>query len=120
MYDETSYEPLTSAHGNVDGEIAHLRDTFLKAEYDYLKALIQVPKNRDFVVNALGYPPDLLYDEAQKRIDSIENGEVEESKLETVEAEITLLLASIKDKILLKRLVLTPDFEEEKSNGRTR
>jgi len=117
---EEMFIPLTGAYGNVSGDIAHLRDTFLRAEYDYLKALLQVESNRDFIFSALDYPPDLLFQEAQKRIDKIENGEVIESELERVEAEITLLLASIKDKVLVKRLVLTPDYEDEMPSGRTR
>ena len=117
MYEGKEYEPLQGSHGNISGEIAHLRDTFLSAEYDYLKALIQIPEFKEFVVTALDYPPEELFKEATKRIDRIENGEVKESDLEQVEAEITILLASIQDEVLLKELILSLDNNE--SRGRS-
>ena len=34
---------------NINGKIAFLRDTFLKAEKDYLEELIKEPKYKNFI-----------------------------------------------------------------------
>lgn len=75
---------------NINGKIAFLRDTFLKAEKDYLEELIKEPKYKNFIENLNKYNSKELSLEAVKR-------KVKEEDLEKVETEITLLLASIQD-----------------------
>ena len=75
---------------NINGKIAFLRDTFLKAEKDYLEELIKEPKYKNFIEDLNKYNSKELSLEAVKR-------KVKEEDLEKVETEITLLLASIQD-----------------------
>ena len=80
---------------NINGKIAFLRDTFLKAENDYLEELIKEPKYKNFIEDLNKYNSKELSLEAVKRISAIESGKVKEEDLEKMETEITLLLASI-------------------------
>ncbi len=82
---------------NINGKIAFLRDTFLKAEKDYLEELIKEPKYKNFIEDLNKYNSKELSLETVKRISAIESGKVKEEDLEKVETEITLLLASIQD-----------------------
>ena len=82
---------------NINGKIAFLRDTFLKAEKDYLEELIKEPKYKNFIEDLNKYNSKELSLKAVKRISAIESGKVKEEDLEKVETEITLLLASIQD-----------------------
>lgn len=81
---------------NINGKIAFLRDTFLKAEKDYLEELIKEPKYKNFIEDLNKYNSKELSLEAVKRISAIESGKVKEEDLEKVETEITLLLAQFK------------------------
>jgi len=113
------FYPYTSSSGNVNGEIAYLRDVFLNAELDYFKELLKNEKIREqFILLMIDYSPEKLYAEAVKRINSIELGEVKEEKLDIVEGEITLLLAAIQDKVLIKELILTPNMTEGHEKSR--
>ena len=118
MNEETKFRPLTANHGNVSGDIAYLRDTFLNAETDYFRALLESEENLDTFLSLLDYPPDKLYDEAVYRISQIELGLIRENELSTKEAEITFLLAAIQDKARILELVKTMNVSNE--NGRSR
>lgn len=109
---------MTSNHGNVNGEIAHVRDVFLKAEFDYFLELLNDESVRETILYLQNCSPELLFQEAMKRMDSIEYGEVKEDMLEIVEGEITLLLAAIQDKALIKELVLSYDNSQGKGLSR--
>ena len=102
---ENNFIPLTASHGNVDGDIANLRNIFVSAEMDYFEGLMKVDKNRELFLDLLDYPPDGLYKEAMKRINMVESGMVKENELDVVEAQITFLLAAIQDKVKLLELV---------------
>ena len=80
---------------NIEEKIEFLRDTFLKAEKEYLKELMKNPKNMNFIIMLSKFDSKKVALEAWKRIEMIENGEVNEEDLEQVEAEITLLLAAL-------------------------
>ena len=98
---------------NINGKIAFLRDTFLKAEKDYLEELIKKPKYKNFIEDLNKYNSKELSLEAVKRISAIESGKVKEEDLEKVETEITLLLASIQDCIrekILEKIKKTIDL----------
>ena len=62
MNEETKFRPLTANHGNVSGDIAYLRDTFLNAETDYFRALLESEENLDTFLSLIDYPPDKMYD----------------------------------------------------------
>ena len=82
---------------NLDGKIAYLRDTFLKAQKEYLDELMKQSEWKKYVeaLNKLDAKKLAVF--ALRRIESIENGEVKEEDLESVETEITLVLAAIQD-----------------------
>ena len=67
---------------NINGKIAFLRDTFLKAEKDYLEELIKEPKYKNFIEDLNKYNSKELSLEAVKRISAIESGKVKEEDLE--------------------------------------
>lgn len=116
---EEKFVPFNNNHGNVDGEIAYLRDTFLNSEMEYLKHLLSSESIRKNMEELLNYNnPELLYKKAIERIEKIENGEVDEKHLPIIEGEITLLLASIQDKALINELILINDENDEKSMSR--
>lgn len=99
---------------NVNGKIAFLRDTFLDAEKEYLEELIKQPEYRDFIEHLNRHNSESLCLEAVKRITDIETGKVKEEDLESVETEITLLLASIQDLVrerIERERTIEDDFE---------
>ena len=102
---------IAPAKGNINGEISHLRDTFLGAEKDYLVTLL----GKNGVQNLISelnqmYEPYVLWSKAQSLIDKVEAGEVQEDELDETEFKINVLLAAIQDVILEKDLVLYPDL----------
>lgn len=58
---------------------------------------------------------EVLFDMAQSIVDKVEMGQNSEEEMERAEQQLTVLLAAIQDKVLIKDLVLTPS-----SGGRTR
>ena len=82
---------------NINGKIAFLRDKFLEAEKEYLDELMEQPKWKNYVeaLNKLDARQLALH--ALKRMECIENGQVKDNDLESVETEITLILAAIQD-----------------------
>ena len=118
MNEDNKFKPRTANHGNVDGDIALLRDTFLSAEMDYFKELLKSEENLYVLKNLLDFPPDTLYEEAMYRISLIEMGLIRENELSTKEAEISFLLAAIQDKARILELVKTMDIDKE--NGRSK
>ena len=128
--DNEKFSPLTSSHGNVNGEIAHLRDTYLDAETDYYIELLKVPEIFNQFVVMIDYPPEALYEDAIKRINAIENGEVEKflgqsenvseeqhmNNIELLEGTAIMLLGAIRDKAMVKELILRKQ-QEEQSHG---
>ena len=94
--------------GNVDGNIAHLRDTFLLAEKDYIKELIKIPEVIDLIAEIGDYSSDDLFETAQAIIESVEAGEFSDDEMEKIELQLTVILAAIRDKVLIKELTLMP------------
>lgn len=82
---------------NIDGKIANLRDTFLEAEREYFNELMKKGKWKRYVEALNKLDARKLAEYAINRIDCIENGKVKEKDLESVETEITLILAAIQD-----------------------
>ncbi len=113
FYEDGKFKPLSSSHGNISAEVAHLRNTYLEAEEDYFKMLYTC--NKKLFDDLLTYPSDLLYEEAKKHIDAIEYGEVEEKDLENEEGMIAFCLAAIRDRVRILELVKTMDIEEEEN-----
>ena len=145
MFSENGeFIPQTADHGNISGEVAHLRDTYLSAERDYFLELLRNEEVLEYLKRIVDCPPDVLYEEAIKEMTKLETGQLESevemqrmqnmsakqrdmyhmATLSLSEGKIALLLASIKDKVLIKMLIKTMDEnkenEESVSDGRGR
>ena len=103
---------------NVNEDASNLRDTFLMAERDYVKELLQVSGIRELIYECTDQPSELLFKAAQKIVDDVEAGKVPDELMERTEQQLTVLLAAIQDKVLIKDLVLLPDIEERHSKSR--
>lgn len=99
---------ITPYKGNVDGNIAHLRDTYLSAERDYVSELLKSEGMRDLISEINAETPDRLFAMAQSIVDKVEMGLIPDEQMEKTEQQLTVLLAAIQDKVLLKDLVLVP------------
>ena len=99
---------ITPYKGNVDGNIAHLRDTYLSAERDYVSELLKSEGMRDLISEINAETPDRLFAMAQSIVDKVEIGLIPDGQMEKTEQQLTVLLAAIQDKVLLKDLVLVP------------
>lgn len=104
---------------NTSGDVALLRDTFLNAERDYVRVLLQNEGLRNLIMQANQYGSDVLFKAAQQIVDNVDAGLVPDEQMERTEQQLTVLLAAIQDKTLVKELVLLPDeMTEEMSHGR--
>lgn len=92
-------------------EIENLRKVFLKAERELFLELMSKPKYRWMVTELGNQNAQFLANEAVKRIQRIESGEVKEEDLDKVEMEITLLLAALQEQARIK------EREREKNDG---
>lgn len=110
---------ITSNRDNMDVRASHLRDVYLTAEREYVAELLRDPKMRELVAEVNQQPSDLLFATAQKLVDDIDSGLVPDEKMEFAEKKLTVLLASIQDRVLYKDLVLRMD-DTQLSNGRSR
>ena len=103
---------------NINGDAANLRDTFLLAERDYVKELLQIEDIRELIYKFSQQPSELLFAAAQSIVNKVETGQVPDELMERTEQQLTVLLAAIQDKVLEKDLVLLPDMEESHSHSR--
>ena len=129
FYDTSGeFTPKTASHGNVSGDLAYLRNTYMEAEREYFETLLAVPEIREKFIEYLDYSSDYLFAEATRIQDKLESGtlETEEDieriksmsgeekdlyhlrKLEYAEGLMCLLFAAARDKVLIKTLVKVP------------
>jgi len=128
--------PQTAHHGNISGEVAHLRNVYLTAEKDYFTELLQNEDMLEYLRKVINCSSDYLFEEAVKEINKLENGEleteVEKQRMEKMsgkqremyhiaalslsEGKIALLLAAIEDKALIKMLIKKMDERRESEN----
>lgn len=99
---------ITPYKENVDGDIAHLRDTYLGAEREYISELLKSEGMRDLISEINAETPDKLFAMAQSIVYKVEMGLIPDEEMERAERQLTVLLAAIQDKVLLKDLVLVP------------
>lgn len=99
---------ITPYKGNVDGNIAHLRDTYLSAEREYVAELLKIDGVRELIEQVNSETPDTLFTIAQDLVDKVEMGLIPDDQMEKTEQKLTIILAAIQDKVLSKDLVLTP------------
>ena len=63
---------------------------------------------RDLISEINAETPDRLFAMAQSIVDKVEMGLIPDEQMEKTEQKLTVLLAAIQDKVLLKDLVLVP------------
>ncbi len=135
MYEEDgSFKPLTASHGNINGSLAHLRNTYMEAERNYFEELLSRDKVRETFFQYIDCDSDVLFDEAMKIQERLETGQLETveelekmrmmgseerdnfhmQKLENAEGLMCLLLAATRDKVLVKELSLTYSGRERR------
>ena len=118
------FKPVVASHGNVDGDIAELRNNYMNAEREYFVALLSQKRLRDRFTKlaySTDYTPELLLEAAMRLQENLENDnlytrEEEEAmksmtpgerdkvhmeKLSETEGLIALFLGAIKDKALV-------------------
>lgn len=101
---------ITPYKGNVDGNIAYLRDVYLSAEREYVTELLKSDGMRELIEQVNSESPDKLFAIAQDIVDKVEMGMIPDEQMERTEKQLTVLLAAIQDKVLSKDLVLTPSI----------
>ena len=133
--EEGNFVPIGRSSGNVDGNTAHLRDTFLESEREYARALLSDPEIINFFRTKItDYSPSHLIEQAVEIQNQLESGQLETEeerktmekwqpeerdefhmeKLEQAEKELILLFAAISDKVILKELKLHIHIDPEK------
>ena len=95
---------ITPNKGNVDGNISHLRDTFLEAEREYVLELLKSEGVRSLITEINEFTPEKLFAISKKLVDDIELGLVPDDQMELMEQRLTVMLAAIQDKQLIKEL----------------
>lgn len=128
MYNEDgTFKPLTASHGNVDGELAHLRNTYMEAEREYFEHLLAIESIRNEFIGYIDYDSYILLETAVQIQDRLESGRLETledlekmksmspeerdyyhmHKLESAEGMMCLLLAAARDKTKILELIKT-------------
>lgn len=106
---------ITPIKDNIDGRIAHLRDTFLGAEREYVAEVLKDESMKKLIEDLNQQPTDALFTIAQRLVDQVDSGQVPDERMEHTEKQLIVLLASIQDRVLTKDLVLTPSESHGKS-----
>lgn len=135
MYNEDqTFKPLTSTHGNVNGDLASLRNVYMEAERDYFEQLLVIDRIRERFLDYVELDSESLFRAAIDIQNKIEEGTLESkediermksmspgvrdeyhmSLLEQAEGLMCLLFAATRDKVELLDLVKT------NSGGRSR
>lgn len=96
---------------NMSSYASFIRETFLEAEGDYARQIQQEEKTN--IESLTEVDGAILADAAKQFMDLVEYGCVDYEAMERLEIEIIKLVSAIKDVTLRKKLVLTPDNQEE-------
>ena len=112
---EENLSNLGLEDNNINGRIAHLRDTFLAAEREYVMEILKDKEVRQLIIDKNLFDGTTLYQNAQNIIDQVENNLIPYEKMETYEMVLIVLLAAIQDKVLRKELTF-----DDMSYGRSR
>jgi len=117
-YIEEIISSITSRNDNISADAENLRDAFLTAEKEYVAQLLKEYEMRELISFCNENSSDTLFQAAKEIVENVENGLIPEEKMESVEKKLIVLLAAIKDKVLIKELTLTPDYDNF-SRGRS-
>ena len=97
---------IASNMNNTSADPADLRDIFLTAEREYVYSLLGDEKLRSTISELNEHSSDALFDEAKWIIDGVENGLFSDEEMESVEARLIVILAAIRDLVLVKTRTL--------------
>jgi len=106
---EIELSHLDLEDNNITGRIAHLRDTFLAAEKEYVMELLNNPNIRAEIIRYNTLRGDQLYLVAQELVEKVEQNLIPYEQMEQTEQILTILLSAIQDKVLRQRLEKMPD-----------
>ena len=95
---------LCDNKNNIDGNIAHLRDTYLTSENEHLYDMLKKDEIKDLISEANHVPVELLYNEAERIMFMVDNNLILEDKMNGTELKLLILLGAIQDKVLEKEL----------------
>lgn len=125
--DDQTFRPLTASHGNTDGELAFLRDTYMEAEKEYFEHLLAIDSIRENFIKYTSFDSEMLFQQAIQIQTRLETGTLETDEdiikmqsmtpverdnyhmqiLGRAEGMISLLLAATRDKVKILELVKT-------------
>ena len=107
---------------NISAEVAHMRDTVLDAEKEYLVELKRERENLEKIERFKRAPLKKVVEYGKYLMESMELGyikkkgqllPIDEELAKEVEKELVLAMASIEDAILARELTKTRDLEDE-------
>ena len=136
--EDGTFIPQTDNHGNIDGELAYLRNTYMESEKKYFEHLLTIDSIRKRFFECFDKDSNALLIQAKKIQEQLEIGNVETKeeleqmklmtpeeldkfhmyKLECAEGLMCLLFAAARDKVRILELV--KEYDEENSVSRTR
>jgi hypothetical protein len=87
---------------NVDPKAEHLRDTFLKAEAEYVEELLKKPEFAYLIEEISELPSKELFNEAERIVNNIEMNLIDEEDMQITEQELIIILSAIQDKVLTR------------------
>ena len=136
--EDGTFIPQTDNHGNIDRELAYLRNTYMESEKKYFEHLLTIDSIRKRFFECFDKDSNTLLIQAKNIQEQLEIGNVETKeeleqmklmtpeeldkfhmyKLECEEGLMCLLFAAARDKVKILELIKT--YEEENSISRAR
>lgn len=128
FYNENNeFIPLTARNGNTNGNLSHLRNTYLEAEKSYFEKLLEDEEIRNSFYSFINYDSEKLFKYAMEIQYNLETGAIETKEqleqmklltpeqrdmehirnLEKAEGLMCLLFAAARDKVDILELVKT-------------
>ena len=87
---------------NINGYVAYVRDEYLGAVESLLKRIEVQPQYTDIIEQLNKRNTGDLFKTAMKLIEDVDTGKVKDENMEDAELLITLVLASIQDKVRIR------------------
>ncbi len=128
FYNENNeFIPLTARNGNTNGNLSHLRNTYLEAEKSYFEKILEDEEIRNSFYSFINYDSEKLFKYAMEIQYNLETGAIETKEqleqmklltpeqrdmehirnLEKAEGLMCLLFAAARDKVDILELVKT-------------
>lgn len=108
-----SLSTLDLNDNNIDGKIAHLRDTFLASEREYIMKLLKDDSIIEMIRDVNWYDSFEIVKKAEEIIFQVENNLIPYEQMNKTEIKLTILLVAIQDKVLVKVLKRYKELEQK-------